>query len=145
MAQCQPCPLKTQNVINLHGLMQILTSRLEVGGWSKKKKKIIGENAWLDWHSPTREGRYIWSQATTIKVACSMSPGPNNQPGQPLWSLLVCMIGWLRWSRLTHIWSWLSHHISFIHTSYSDEQCITQKYKGKILVLHYTVAKIYTE
>lgn len=38
-----------------------------------------------------------------------------------------------------------SHHISFIHTSYSDEQCITQKYKGKILVLHYTFSKIYTE
>lgn len=38
-----------------------------------------------------------------------------------------------------------SHLVSFIQTSYPDEQCITQKYKGKILVLHYTFSKIYTE
>ena len=39
-----------------------------------------------------------------------------------------------------------SHHVSFIQTSCMDEQCITQKYKGKkILVLHYTFSKIYTE
>lgn len=33
------------------------------------------------------------------------------------------------------------HLVSFIQTSCWDEQCITQKYKGKILVLHYTFLK----
>lgn len=39
-----------------------------------------------------------------------------------------------------------SRYISFIQTSCADEQCITQKVQGKkILVLHYTFSKIYTE
>lgn len=47
---------------------------------------------------------------------------------------------------MTQIWSWLSLiTLALYITSYSDEQCITQKYKGKILVLHYTFSKIYTE
>lgn len=80
-----------------------------------------------------------------------MSPDPlsktttNNNRGS-LWEILC---DWMKKAERiindSNLVLAFSHHISFIHTSYSDEQCITQKYKGKILVLHYTFSKIYTE
>lgn len=64
-----------------------------------------------------------------------------------LWEVLKCVEQITNDSNLVSV---SSHHVSFIQTSRVDEQCITQKYKGKekkkkILVLHYTFSKIYTE
>lgn len=110
----------------------------------------------LVWRGPAGDGGYIrspmpWPSLRQIGGLSPNEPWPpsqdhNQQPRQPLGSFEVCVIGWWRWiMNDSDLVLAFSHHISFIHTSYSDEQCITQKYKGKILVLHYTFSKIYTE
>ena len=123
------------------------------------KKKITVErrnayglagSAWSD----RRWRLHQISHADTTRWACpQMSPDPllrdhGQPPRQPLgslWSLCDWMTKVERIINDSDLVLAFSHHISFIHTSYSDEQCITQKYKGKILVLHYTFSKIYTE
>lgn len=114
---------------------------------------------WLDRCGPTGDGGYIRSPMLTPSQRQTGGLSPN-EPWPPFarpqptttkaafgkfWSLCDYMTKVKRIINDSNLVLAFSHHISFIHTSYSDEQCITQKYKGKILVLHYTFSKIYTE
>ena len=114
--------------------------------------------AWLDRCGQTGDEGYIRSPTPSpvsrAEVACpkwalTLFQKTTTTNQRSLWEILKFV--WLGNEKAERIINdsnlvvAFSHHISFIHTSYSDEQCITQKYKGKILVLHYTFSKIYTE
>lgn len=109
--------------------------------------------SWLDPRGPAAAGGYITSPvpSTPERQAAGLSPNEhrpsaqqsNRQLRKPLGSFGDCD----RMTKVERIFS-DSNLVSLI-TLYTyirlDEQCITQKYKGKILVLHYTFLKIYTE
>lgn len=83
--------------------------------------------------------------APTLPQTFFVRPRPTNQGS--LWENFV----WLddrRWSgsSMTQIWSWLSliTLALYIHPIWMNS-ALHKKYKGKILVLHYTFSKIYTE
>lgn len=111
--------------------------------------------AWLDWWGPAGDGGYFWSPMPSLSL--NQTGGLSQMSTNPLCETTTkaafgkfrSLCDWMtkveRIINDSNLVLAFSHHISFIHTSYSDEQCITQKYKGKILVLHYTFSKIYTE
>lgn len=151
------------NVINLRGQTETFSLpsvRLEaepmqggsvLTGHSGDKECIWTWLGWIHW-GPAGDGGYFWSPMPLLSKADRrrvpdehwFSPRPQRQP---LGNLEVCELDDKKMEQIndSNLFLAFSHHVSFIHTSYSDEQCITQKYKGKILVLHYTFSKIYTE
>lgn len=160
-----------RNVFNLYGQTNLkvspswgLVQRPCWGAARTKKKKKRSRwregmrMMWLGWI-----GAVIRERKATLDLPCHhhhkgrwLVPNEPWPPfGRPLpstkaafgkiWSLRDWMTRPERIINDSNLVLAFSHHISFIQTSYSDEQCITQKYKGKILVLHYTFSKIYTE